>query len=188
MGRNESGGKVCPKGGTTSPCLWGILIGTLLSDSLMWLLRRRFPEKYVFVCCVQTPPPAPWLPLLFPAWAALPVWAGSHPVHTSPWKPISDAAREWRCAHLRSARRKPAGSERWMAGTSRRHPPFLTLLPAGEEWARTAPNFTCYTTFGIYSSFFRVLPAYRLTVILILFWCLVVTQIQYSATCMDAYK
>lgn len=68
---------------------------------------------------------------------------------------ISDTARAWRCAHLCSARHKPAGSERWMAGTSRCHPPLLTrLLPAEEEWVRTPPNFTCYTTFVFIAWFF----------------------------------
>lgn len=120
----------------------------------MWLLRRCFPEKCAFVCLlmcthgVQTLLPALWLPLLFPAWAAQAAWAGS------PSERISDAAWTWRCAHLCSARHKPAGSERWMAGTSRCHPPLLTpLLPAEEEWVRTPPNFTCYTTFVFIACF-----------------------------------
>lgn len=153
----------------------------------MWLLRRCFPEKCAFVCLlmcthgVQTLLPALWLPLLFPAWAAQAAWAGS------PSERISDAAWTWRCAHLCSARHKPAGSERWMAGTSRCHPPLLTpLLPAEEEWVRTPPNFTCYTTFVFIACFcvcvcvFFALPAYRLTVIFILFLCLEVTQILYT--------
>lgn len=52
----------------------------------------------------------------------------------------------WRFAHLRSARQKAAGSERWMAGTSRCRPLLFTpLLPTEEEWVNTA-NFTCYAT------------------------------------------
>ncbi len=89
------------------------------------------------VSCLSGPDCLGWLALLLPH------------------ERISDAARTWRCAHLCSARHKPAGSERWMAGTSRCHPPLLTpLLPAEEEWVRTPPNFTCYTTFVFIAWFF----------------------------------
>lgn len=141
----------------------------------MWLLRHCFPEKGAFACLlmcthgVETLLPALWLPLLFPAWAAQAAWAGS------PSERISNAAWAWRCAHLCSARHKPTGSERWMAGTSRCHP--SSSYSAASSWGRVGENtaklyllhhIRIYSLFCVCVSVLCI-PAYRMTAIFILF-------------------